>query len=297
MPKIRIPLKAFLEDMKNGAADTVLMSKYGLTQEQLRTVFNKAMEKGIITQAEVDVRMRSNPEWGTAPQRTKGPGPVKRPPGPMKHPGPASEKVHEPGSRGILRKIPIFKILIVLFIVGFVLIVKFLPWWASVGMIIAGLVGLVWGGKFLFKRFFMGAFGAKGKVLAGADVTVHQIRPANPPTVEEEEEEEEFDRSQFDWYYLDVTITPGPSSGKFTHWEPGEMCLVGLDAKPEELEDEEHEVALISGCKVFTDGEFREYEGEKYPGPQRVEYHVGVKPGVGPLQFRYYFELFGRVEF
>jgi hypothetical protein len=295
VPKIRIPLKTFLDDMKNGVPDTVLMSKYELTQEQLRIVFNRAVEKGIITQAEVDARMRSSPERGSEPRRTTAPGPRTRPPVPPTHPGPPLEQVRRPESRGILRNIPIFKILIVIFIVGFVLIVKFLPWWASVGIIIAGLAGIVWGGKFLFKRFFMGAFGAKGKVLAGADVTVHQIRPASPPTVEEEEEEE-FDRSH-DWYYLDVTITPGPSSGKFTHWEPGEMCLVGLDAKPEELEDEEHEVALISGCKVFADGEFREYEGEKYPGPQRIEYHVGVKPEVGPLQFRYYFELFGRVEF
>jgi hypothetical protein len=139
----------------------------------------------------------------------------------------------------------------------------------------------------------------KGKALAGAQVTVHGIRPADAPEIPKDEyegeaEEDEATDAAYNWHYLDVTITPQPATGGFTHWEPGELVLVGMDASPKDI-DEEEAVSRIADCRVFQDGKFCEDEGYKYPGPQRLELHVGVKPGVRALQFRYYFELFGNV--
>jgi hypothetical protein len=154
--------------------------------------------------------------------------------------------------------------------------------------------------KLAVKRFFMGAFEAKGAALAGADVQVHRISPAElPPRDEDESEDEEEDQdySQFRWHYLDVTIKPDATSAGFTHWEPGELMLVGLDAKPEEFDDGAEEVAILHDYKIYANNAFVEDEVFKHAGPQRIQLHVGVKPGVDKLQFRYYFELFGNVAF
>ena len=198
-------------------------------------------------------------------------------------------------------------VVLALLLVALFLMFKFLPWWASLTIIVVGVFSLKWIGGYLIRQVFFVPFRMKGKALAGAQVTVHGIRPADAPDISEDEyegeeeeegegegEEDEASDAAYRWHYLDVTITPQPVTGGFTHWEPGELVLVGMDASPKDI-DEEEAVSRIADCKVFQDGKFCEDEGYKYPGPQRLELHVGVKPGVRALQFRYYFELFGNV--
>jgi hypothetical protein len=105
----------------------------------------------------------------------------------------------------------------------------------------------------------------------------------------------DLDYTQYAWYHVDVTITPHQTGEGFTFWEPGELLLVSPDANAEDIEDDEDGVAHVHDLRIFMDGAFREYDGEKYEGPQRLELRLGVKPGVNALQFRYYFELFGHV--
>jgi hypothetical protein len=212
-------------------------------------------------------------------------------------------------------------IVAIVFAVACVLMFKYLPVWVSLIIVVLGLFSLRWVVPRLAKRLFMAPFKMKGKALAGADVSVHAVRPADAPErqafasriesdadrevdgegIDGEEEDDDYgddgelDYTQYAWYHVDVTITPHPTGEGFTFWEPGELMLVSPDANAEDIEDHDDGVAHVHDLRVFMDGAFREYDGEKYEGPQRLELHLGVKPGVNALQFRYYFELFGHV--
>jgi hypothetical protein len=203
-------------------------------------------------------------------------------------------------------KKPILILVLIVFLlalIGFILMVKVLPWYASVGIVIGGIALMVVLVKFLFKRFFMSLFGAKGKVLTDAIVQVNSIQLAEPPQPgmddddEDDEEYEKEDFSQYTWYHLDVTITPQVESGEFTYWEPGEIVMASMEAKAKDLDGDDDELAMIHDYRVYHDGTFVEDEMFKLPGPQRIRYHIGVKPGVETLRFRYYFEIFGEISF
>jgi hypothetical protein len=321
--KKSISLKALLQDLKSGMDDAALMKSHDLTAEQLETVFRKAVEKGGIAQKQLDSLRQAAMQTGA---KTSLREPRKKEqdsrhteealtseplPPPAKSAASRTEKAAGPETVSAKtqpseeapqtdrRRFPI-KILILLLLIpvlaGFIVMVKFLPWWASVVIVIAacGLALLL--GKYLLKKLFMTPFKLKGKALSGADVTVHGVTPASLPDLDVKDSEADSESKSLHWYYVDATITPKDHSGSFTHWEPGELALVSMAAKSAELEDEEHEVAQIHDYRIFSEGSFREDEVYKHPGPQRIQFHVGVKPGESILQFRYYFELFGKVD-
>lgn len=180
----------------------------------------------------------------------------------------------------------------------------------------------------IFERVFMMPFQAKGAVLKGAELRVNSVTPASPPKREpktydsddddledeslEVEEDDESDVQAQDsqelqtidlqeknrnWYYLDVTITPqAATGGGFSMWEAGELELAHPDAKATDVgSDDKHDVGTINSIEVWEEGAWREDEGEKYPGAQRVRLLAGVNPGVRRVRLRYYFELFGDV--
>jgi hypothetical protein len=335
--KRSVSLKAIIQDMQNGMDEERVKEKYGLKDGQLQSGLQKAVDKGVLTQKQVDtLRARAakqtsqkvstkqapaaaaKPLQPTAARKEAPPAvprqasqepPKVEPPKPVTQPVNASPIAPHPGEevrprKRSKRKLPIIAIVICVLLVGFILMVKFLPWWLSIVITVVVVFGTVLMVKFLFKKFFMGLFGAKGGVLAGATAQVHGISqapfPEYPRDDEDEddaEDEEEYRQncSQFNWYYLDVTITPTGDSEEFTHWEPGDVVLAGMDAKAKDLEDEEDQLSMMADYKIFSDGKFVADEGGKHPGSQRIRFHVGVKPGVETLQFRYYFELFGRV--
>jgi len=192
-------------------------------------------------------------------------------------------------------------IVLIVFAVACVFMFKYLPIWASLVIVVLGLFSLRWIIPYMAHRLFMAPFKMKGKALSGAEIEIHAVRPAAAPELSENEDDEEdfdeddyseYDYSEYAWYHVDVTITPHPKGEGFTYWEPGELMLVGPDAVAVDVDGDE---ADIHDLRVFAGGAFREYEGEKYEGPQRLELHVGVKRGFNALQFRYYFELFGHV--
>lgn len=163
------------------------------------------------------------------------------------------------------------------------------------------------GGR-LLARLFTAPFRAKGKVLHDASVEINGVyhapepAPEHDPAVDDEDEEEVLDYDpSWSWFFLDVTIRPLPTAadGKgFTLWEPGELLLVGPDASPvpgeDEAEDEDAH-CVVHEVDVWHDDAFRVDEQGKYEGPQRLRMHIGLPPGDRHrLQFRYYFELFGR---
>ncbi|GEM_PF-1921334 len=55
--QVRIPIEAFIEDIRHGMTDRSLMKKYGITQEKtLLKAFDKLVESGRVTIRELQNR-------------------------------------------------------------------------------------------------------------------------------------------------------------------------------------------------------------------------------------------------
>src|SRR5262245_6527418 len=66
-------------------------------------------------------------------------------------------------------------------VVGVVVAIKYLPWWASVALFAAFAVALKFCIRPLLTKLFLLPFKAKGAVLRGATIEVHSVRSAAPP--------------------------------------------------------------------------------------------------------------------
>jgi hypothetical protein len=195
-----------------------------------------------------------------------------------------------------VKKMKLIYVILAVLAALLVFAIKFLPWWASLSLLLVGVLSVRWGVQHLLRRIFIIPFKMKGRVLADAFVDVHSIEPAPMPVVEFDEEESDRDYQQLAWHYVDITITPTQQTEGFTSWEPSELILVPPNAKAEDLESGyDSEVCTIHDFKVYTEEQFAEDEYGKYEGAQRLQLHVGVQPDTHQLKFRYYFELFGLV--
>jgi hypothetical protein len=190
-------------------------------------------------------------------------------------------------------------IFVILFILAVLLVlaIKFLPWWASVLLLVAGVLGVRWGAKYLLRKVFILPFKMKGQALAGAALQVHSIESAPMPEISTDfAEEEATEYENLRWYWLDVTIVPAPASttsaAGFVAWSPGDLLLVPPDLEEEDLLGG---YCIIHDCKVFADNHFQEDTQGKYDGSQRLQLYIGVQSGIKELSFRYYFELFGLI--
>ncbi len=166
-------------------------------------------------------------------------------------------------------------------------------------------------------RFLMAAFTAPlrrmGQVLAGATVKVNAFLTAEPPAQFEnlwnEEGELPFEqnpyganfRDRYQWYTLDVTITPASSmqgepetlTGK--KWQPDALLVVPADeagsSGPNFLGGLPH-LATQGMClvaeKLIWDGlEFVAHDGEEVWGIQRLRLHLGIPKDVTRIAFVY----------
>jgi len=182
----------------------------------------------------------------------------------------------------------------------------------------------------VFRLMLTAPFRMMGQVLRDAAVTVHQITPAAAPQrdLDDElfddydEDEDDFEgeqeaeqyRHQMQaqrreieqadarrrWFYLDLTISPGPPTGDFTHWKPDELVVVDPESRPDEIFDGNagDQPGEIFDLEVWDpdEKEFYVEDGDKYDGPQRLRLHVGVEPNCDRLALRYYLEQFGQIE-
>lgn len=195
----------------------------------------------------------------------------------------------------------IFLVLVV-FAALFVIAIKFLPWWVSLLLVLAIVLGIRFGTGYLLKRLLTLPFKAKGKALAGATVDVHTVELAALPVrkrISEDEDDvylrdEQAEDRQLTWYFLDLTITPKGKTEGFKFWEPGELLFVGMDAKPNDLEDEV--AGKLHDYQIFIEGAFQADDIGKHEGSLRVKFHVGLPPAMKQVQIRYYFELFGNIK-
>lgn len=167
--------------------------------------------------------------------------------------------------------------------------VKVLPWWAILGLLGALVVAGVLFGKKLLGALFTLPFRAKGRVLHGARAEVHSVTAAAAPVRPD-------GPIPLSWYTVEATITPAEAAGdgSFKLWEPGELVFVRPDSKPGPPKDDEEDWGSEQ-LEILQDGGFREDEGDKLAGPQRLRLLVGLPPDVKRARFRYYFEVFGEV--
>jgi hypothetical protein len=199
-----------------------------------------------------------------------------------------------------------FWILIVLIILA-VLAIKYLPWWALIILLVGGGLGFQWAVKYGLKQAFLLPFKAKGKILKGALVQVHNVRSTNMPTVKQhvdmdagEATERRARYHQLNWYTVDVSIAPTQAEvdTPFSAWEPSDLLLVLPGKQVKSLEGlADNEVSEIHDYEIYQTNRFQPDVDGKHLGSQRLKFLVGVQPQVKILQFRYYLELFGQVEF
>jgi len=168
--------------------------------------------------------------------------------------------------------------------VAVVAVVRLLPWWVAIALFAV----LMLAARSLFRwglpRLLRLPFKAKGAVLRDAAVDVHSIERVEVPLPGGSDEQ----------FRMDVTITPRTPTGAFTLWEPGELRIVGPDARAGDPHPDESDFEIRS-LEVLEDGQFQEDRGMKYQGPQRLRLLVTVPAGQPRLRLRYYFEILGRV--
>jgi hypothetical protein len=199
--------------------------------------------------------------------------------------------------------------ILVAIVVLAILAIKYLPWWALILLLVVGALALQWGVKAAVKQAMLLPFRLKGQTLKAAQVQVHRVQGIPMPIIIEEGDAAEYaDRRaryhQLKWYSVDVSILPAPpdqaQQNPFAAWEPSELLLVKPGSTVKDLKDLEglkitsaaiHDYAIYRSTSFYMDTE------GKHLGSQRLKFIVGVPPGTETLQFRYYLELFGRVEF
>jgi hypothetical protein len=197
----------------------------------------------------------------------------------------------------------IIAIVLLFLIAGIFLAAIYLPWWVTVGgIVLIILAGKILGGRIVESLFKM-PFRAKGAVLRGATADIHSLtpiaRPAAKPTAarlaEDEGDNGDAEDANRRFYLLEMTIKPAArEGGAFQLWEPGELLLVSHDAKPEDTDDD-GDICGIKQIEIESEGQFVKDEGMKYGGPQRLRLTLAAASGAHQVQFRYYFELFGKV--
>lgn len=194
-------------------------------------------------------------------------------------------------------------LLVVLECVATVLLYQAIGWLAIPAVLAANLVLLFILKKVigrLITKAFTAPFKAKGAVLRGATAEIHSVTPASAPLRRKDDEDDDEDSASeagpLVHYLIDVTVTPAASDGPFQMWEPCSIQLALSTAKADDT-DGDDEAGEIHAVRIWQDDAFVDDEGMKFPGPQRLELHVGVAPAIREVRFRYYFELFGTVRF
>ncbi len=214
------------------------------------------------------------------------------------------KKKNDPESKKRMRKI-LLRVLL-LFALGGLMFYGYLPYWLGGGIIAvySFFLLVVWFVKRKLKQLFTAPFKMKGKALAGAGCELHGIqwteKPANIGDDVDDDEEDDNDapREPGRFVWLDVTITPQPNPGGFTHWEPGELMLAPLHMEFNGLDDLDRcfpirDFKLADGAA--RDEEDEEYDDAKFAGPLRLRVLAEVPHHENAFKFVYYFEQFGEL--
>lgn len=182
-----------------------------------------------------------------------------------------------------------------------------LPWWGAVAVLLALGIGLWAFSRYLVYRLFRDVAESvkeQGRPLAEAILTVHSVKPAEPPTGKSslDEFDEEFDdEDDLDaefapddsaWYWIDATIAPQSAEAE---WDPSSLTLVPADFQAEEEFEFCGQTALLHTLEVCRDGRFGPQGPGNVAGPQRLRMLFAVPQEVRQAKFTYHFTEFGNV--
>jgi hypothetical protein len=131
----------------------------------------------------------------------------------------------------------------------------------------------------------------KAAALANASVSVHSIRPVEPPD-DLTEAEKAVDRR---YYSVEVTIEPPPSPVP-VRWKPRGLDTTDPDSDPQALE----EPCELFAVEVWRGGRFVPTDGtidrdEEVEGAQRVKLCVGAFPDARRFTIDYYLQNLGEI--
>jgi len=161
-------------------------------------------------------------------------------------------------------------------------------WWASLAIGLCARVGAALVGRRVLRRSYLGPLIEKSRVLCGATVSLHHVRPA--PEMRSDLPRRDEARH---FHVLEVTVRLRQHRPGMQRWSPADLVLVApgaLPACPEEDED----VGRIFRAERWHRGRFVEADGSSLYGPQRLRLHVGLLPNARQFHFRYYLELLRR---
>jgi hypothetical protein len=161
-------------------------------------------------------------------------------------------------------------------------------WWASMALGLGARLGAALMGRRMLQRSYLGPLIERSRVLAGATVTLHGVRPAPPIRGDLPRR-----RETRHFHVLDVTVKPRMNRPGVHRWTPGDLVLVAPGALPARPEEDE-EVGRIFRAELWHRDRFVEADGSPLYGPQRLRLHVGLMPRARQFHFRYYLELLRR---
>jgi hypothetical protein len=170
------------------------------------------------------------------------------------------------------------------------------------------LAGLCWflyayGGQIL-EGLIMHHARSLGQALRDATITVHAITPAPEPDRSvwiKDEDDAQFEADleasgmpdgEFDWYKLDLTITPKSVEGvEKVCWTPSAVQVVKAGAEVDALEFNMH--CLVAQVEWWNGNQFELCEVEDAHGEKRLRLYAGVPPRTEHVRLNYLGQTFG----
>jgi hypothetical protein len=171
-----------------------------------------------------------------------------------------------------------------------------LPWWGGLALLV-GLAATVLWLKFVFPRRFekivRDAVLEMGSALKDAQVTVHSVAAAAPPTgpspydIDEDDENyvegvdgEPWEHEGYNYYLIDATIEPADAEAL---WDPNEVEI-------------SEDLGGLHSAEVYINGRFQPAKEEEIRGPLRLRMLFAIREGVRAVKFANMVTYFGHVD-
>ena len=198
--------------------------------------------------------------------------------------------------------------LFLLFVIVAVAAFIYLKWWQALIVVLAMIVAIVLGVKYLIRNLgnimaksMVKLFEVKSQVLRGAQTTVHSIQPIPrpEPAAKSDDDADDAPPQDSNYYRFDVTISPKPSTGPMSHWDLDDLRMVSFDTPATTLDKMSDEGDIenypLNEVEILDGAKFISADQGKYEGSQQVRFTTAVPPHVRELKFQYYAEQFGRL--
>jgi hypothetical protein len=161
-------------------------------------------------------------------------------------------------------------------------------WWASQAVGLSARLGAAVVGRRVLRRSYLGPLMEKSRVLCGASVALHDVRPI--AAVRSDLSLRDAARH---FHVLEVTVRPRQNRPGVRRWSASDLVLVSPEALPA-CPEEDEEVGRVFRVERWHGGRFVDADGVALYGPQRLRLHVGLVPNARRFHFRYYLELLRR---